>query len=453
MRGGENMLDTSFILENVKLSSNNSHSNTTLLVDDKSKDFSKILEKQKHVQNKVEHSYGHNKNPIDKVETHKKTEKDSIDNKLPTEKEDEIEESIIDDLLVLINSLYQILDELSFDLENTEDMSQLQLDLESIISRLGHAIDENLDPEYIIEELLEDVEDLFLKKDIHLNQDTMDADNKIIAKEMEQILTELNKLKTNIKPTGVRHKSTIEKSYGGIENLDGLRNQQELANIQNEEVGVEVEPDKNIENKEEMFEEKNLNLREVIADDVQELPQEQSTEVLETNNPILEMVDRSTSMENLEVREQDLKEISQKDLFKQIVDKVKLIQDDFKQEIRIKLKPEILGELMLRMEMEKGDVVAKIMVDNYRTKEILETNLYQLKEDMRENGLEIKTFEVFVGTNEDFEREGRQEFYLNRKNNKFKINNKEIDGVETYVNNTTEKLVGLYEGGRLNLLA
>ncbi|MCF6460544.1 flagellar hook-length control protein FliK [Clostridium sp. Cult3] len=447
------MLDTSFILENVKLSSNNSHSNTTLLVDDKSKDFSKILEKQKHVQNKVEHSYGHNKNPIDKVETHKKTEKDSIDNKLPTEKEDEIEESIIDDLLVLINSLYQILDELSFDLENTEDMSQLQLDLESIISRLGHAIDENLDPEYIIEELLEDVEDLFLKKDIHLNQDTMDADNKIIAKEMEQILTELNKLKTNIKPTGVRHKSTIEKSYGGIENLDGLRNQQELANIQNEEVGVEVEPDKNIENKEEMFEEKNLNLREVIADDVQELPQEQSTEVLETNNPILEMVDRSTSMENLEVREQDLKEISQKDLFKQIVDKVKLIQDDFKQEIRIKLKPEILGELMLRMEMEKGDVVAKIMVDNYRTKEILETNLYQLKEDMRENGLEIKTFEVFVGTNEDFEREGRQEFYLNRKNNKFKINNKEIDGVETYVNNTTEKLVGLYEGGRLNLLA
>lgn len=447
------MLDTSFILENVKLSSNNSHSNTTLLVDDKSKDFSKILEKQKHVQNKVEHSYGHNKNPIDKVETHKKTEKDSIDNKLPTEKEDEIEESIIDDLLVLINSLYQILDELSFDLENTEDMSQLQLDLESIISRLGHAIDENLDPEYIIEELLEDVEDLFLKKDIHLNQDTMDADNKIIAKEMEQILTELNKLKTNIKPTGVRHKSTIEKSYGGIENLDGLRNQQELANIQNEEVGVEVEPDKNIENKEEMFEEKNLNLREVIADDVQELPQEQSTEVLETNNPILEMVDRSTSMENLEVREQDLKEISQKDLFKQIVDKVKLIQDDFKQEIRIKLKPEILGELMLRMEMEKGDVVAKIMVDNYRTKEILETNLYQLKEDMRENGLEIKTFEVFVGTNEDFEREGRQDFYLNRKNNKFKINNKEIDGVETYVNNTTEKLVGLYEGGRLNLLA
>lgn len=447
------MLDTSFILENVKLSSNNSHSNTTLLVDDKSKDFSKILEKQKHVQNKVEHSYGHNKNPIDKVETHKKTEKDSIDNKLPTEKEDEIEESIIDDLLVLINSLYQILDELSFDLENTEDMSQLQLDLESIISRLGHAIDENLDPEYIIEELLEDVEDLFLKKDIHLNQDTMDADNKIIAKEMEQILTELNKLKTNIKPTGVRHKSTIEKSYGGIENLDGLRNQQELANIQNEEVGVEVEPDKNIENKEEMFEEKNLNLREVIADDVQELPQEQSTEVLETNNPILEMVDRSTSMENLEVREQDLKEISQKDLFKQIVDKVKLIQDDFKQEIRIKLKPEILGELMLRIEMEKGDVVAKIMVDNYRTKEILETNLYQLKEDMRENGLEIKTFEVFVGTNEDFEREGRQEFYLNRKNNKFKINNKEIDGVETYVNNTTEKLVGLYEGGRLNLLA
>ncbi len=81
----------------------------------------------------------------------------------------------------------------------------------------------------------------------------------------------------------------------------------------------------------------------------------------------------------------------------------------------MKLKPEILGELMLKMEMEKGSILAKIMVDNYRTKEIIEANLYQLKEDMRENGLDIKTFEVFVGTNEDFEREGDLDFNSNKK--------------------------------------
>ena len=120
-------------------------------------------------------------------------------------------------------------------------------------------------------------------------------------------------------------------------------------------------------------------------------------------------------MKNLEVKEQSLDEIYQKDLFKQIVDKVKFIQDDIRQEIRIKLKPEILGELMMRMEVEKGVVVANIMVDNYKTKEIIETNLYQLKEDMHDNGLEIKTFEVFVGTNEDFEREGRQDLFKQKK--------------------------------------
>ncbi|NLV76425.1 MAG: flagellar hook-length control protein FliK [Tissierellia bacterium] len=106
------------------------------------------------------------------------------------------------------------------------------------------------------------------------------------------------------------------------------------------------------------------------------------------------------------------------------------------------------------MEMEKGSILAKIMVDNYRTKEIIEANLYQLKEDMRENGLDIKTFEVFVGTNEDFEREGDLDFNSNKKQNKsptkLKIKNKELIEKETYMQNT---LPIINEKGSINLLA
>ena len=70
-------------------------------------------------------------------------------------------------------------------------------------------------------------------------------------------------------------------------------------------------------------------------------------------------------------------EIPKDEVLKQIIDKGKAIISDEKSEIRIKLKPEILGELVLKIELEKGVVVAKVLVDNYRVKELLETNIYQ----------------------------------------------------------------------------
>ncbi len=147
-------------------------------------------------------------------------------------------------------------------------------------------------------------------------------------------------------------------------------------------------------------------------------------------------------------------EVDEKQIIEQIVSKAKLIVDDNKQEIRIKLKPEILGELMLKMEVVKGgDVLAKVMVDNHRTKELIEANLFQLKEDMKENGLEIKTFEVFVGSNEDFDREDAEQFNFKKRTNKIKIKDDELKEIKIYDQNITRSIEGLYEEGQLNLFA
>ncbi|HSH50731.1 MAG TPA: flagellar hook-length control protein FliK, partial [Bacteroidales bacterium] len=176
-------------------------------------------------------------------------------------------------------------------------------------------------------------------------------------------------------------------------------------------------------------------------------------ENLETSTSIFGIEDKTTFRQDFEVENKEFQEINKKIIFEQIVEKAKLIVDDNKQEIRIKLKPDILGELILKMEVEKGEFLAKILVDNYRTKELLEASLHEFKENMKENGLEIKTFEVFVGTNEDFERENRQEFFFNKKPSKLKIKNNGLKEIQAYDETLIDNKIDIYYEGQLNLLA
>ena len=55
-----------------------------------------------------------------------------------------------------------------------------------------------------------------------------------------------------------------------------------------------------------------------------------------------------------------------------------------------------MGNLILKLASKEGLVEAKIYTDNYHTKEIIESGLVQLKEQFKENGIDIKTFEVLV---------------------------------------------------------
>lgn len=98
-------------------------------------------------------------------------------------------------------------------------------------------------------------------------------------------------------------------------------------------------------------------------------------------------------------------EVNKDSIVDQVIEQAKLLLKDDKSEIKIKLKPEILGDLFLKIEVENGVVAAKAVVDNYKTKEIIESNFTQLRESLKEQGFDIKAFEVFVGSNGDFERE------------------------------------------------
>ena len=79
-------------------------------------------------------------------------------------------------------------------------------------------------------------------------------------------------------------------------------------------------------------------------------------------------------------------------------------QIDFKQigvskEIHMKLTPQELGEMSIRLVEENSNIVAQISVDNEKTKEILSSQLEVLKASLEESGINIKDVTVDIKQN------------------------------------------------------
>lgn len=160
-------------------------------------------------------------------------------------------------------------------------------------------------------------------------------------------------------------------------------------------------------------------------------------------------------MDNLEVKDQE--PVDKKQFMEHIIEKVKYDLSSNKNQIRMTLKPESLGEMIMEVEVVKNSLVAKIMVDNQRSKELIENNLFQLKEGVKDTGLEIKTFEVFVGNNSDFDKHNFNGFNFNRRNEKpkvkVKVKENEIGFYEDSIQSSRINPLDIYSESSLNLLA
>jgi len=448
------MININSILESLETS--NTNISNTKSIKEKTEDFSKIFEKQLSPKDKNKYINKESKKPMDKTKSIKEIVKEHVEDNWLTKDEDKTKMDIKDEILALMNELWKLVDKLGFQFKNQENFEQLKLDMDFQLAKFEQLIEENSFEYSALENIMDLIEDIeeFLPQIIPFSGNKLEAVDEIPElEEVEVLLNQIEETIEEIIPYKHQRKSADSNNNnmkrGNIDEFDLVQEPLEVQEKSEEWI-------QSLENEPDLGDESITN--HIVIDDTQELLEERVELNDSQNNPLLEIVDRGiNNTKNIEGNKEDLKEINHKDIFKQIVEEAKLNLDDFKQEIRIKLKPEILGELMLKMEMEKGSILAKIMVDNYRTKEIIEANLYQLKEDMRENGLDIKTFEVFVGTNEDFEREGDLDFNSNKKQNKsptkLKIKNKELIEKEIYMQNTLPIANELNKKGSINLLA
>jgi Flagellar hook-length control protein len=89
--------------------------------------------------------------------------------------------------------------------------------------------------------------------------------------------------------------------------------------------------------------------------------------------------------------------VNKDDLFAQIVEKAKVSMNNGTGEMEVNLKPDHLGKLHLKVSVENQLVTAKFVAESQQVKEIIETNLNQLRRNLQDTGIQVDQLMVSVG--------------------------------------------------------
>lgn len=119
--------------------------------------------------------------------------------------------------------------------------------------------------------------------------------------------------------------------------------------------------------------------------------------------------------------------IDKTDILRQITNRVKTDHDNQLNEIKIKLSPEHLGELTIKISLERGVLSARALVENPNVKQVLEGNIDELKKSLKEQGMEFGSIDVSVGKDPDFEERSPNFFTQDKRINRLKTKLDNLD--------------------------
>ncbi|SJZ64210.1 flagellar hook-length control protein FliK [Selenihalanaerobacter shriftii] len=128
--------------------------------------------------------------------------------------------------------------------------------------------------------------------------------------------------------------------------------------------------------------------------------------------------------------------VDQTKIINQINEQLEQLKSLGKNELTLKLEPEFLGKLNLKMAMEDGIMTTKLMAENYQVKKIIEAQLPRLRNELSAKNIELGEVVVDVGTEDDFSN-SQNSNYFNERNfskgnngNQQKVDSELIDEVE-----------------------
>lgn len=111
---------------------------------------------------------------------------------------------------------------------------------------------------------------------------------------------------------------------------------------------------------------------------------------------VVDMTSQNISKTNLTSSISTNTPISQPHIMEQVKGQIKLIQNGMLSEMAIKLTPENLGEINLRIATINGIVVAQFVAESQKVKEILEQNMGDLAKEMEDKGIQVSELSVSV---------------------------------------------------------
>ena len=138
------------------------------------------------------------------------------------------------------------------------------------------------------------------------------------------------------------------------------------------------------------------------------------------------------------------------EIFTQIMDAIKgqIKLTDHGTSLLVKLQPEQLGNVELKLNIHKGIVLAEIKVENEIVKAAIESNLDDLKQSLSNKGYSVDQINVNV----DSGKKDRQEaFEFNQQERRNKQNQKNEDKMTLEaIESSTKYIVDEYEGSTIN---
>lgn len=158
---------------------------------------------------------------------------------------------------------------------------------------------------------------------------------------------------------------------------------------------------------------------------------------LKAEIPVLNVMPGQPSLSNVsQIQASGSTEVTsanKEELFSQIVEQAKVVINNGGSEMEVNLKPEHLGRLQLKVTIENEVLTAKFVAESQQVKEIIESNLGQLKRSLQENGMQVDTIMVSVGyqqSNESFDQAAYNREGFNNFSGEMGVTN---DGRETEV--------------------
>lgn len=114
---------------------------------------------------------------------------------------------------------------------------------------------------------------------------------------------------------------------------------------------------------------------------------------------------------------ENIMDVEQVDILEQVTENIEVSLFDSKSEMVIKLKPHDLGNVTVKISIENGVMNAKFLADSIKVKETLESNMSNLKESLKDQGLNVQDLSVSVDSgrsqNQTFEQ--RRMFFNNKR--------------------------------------
>ena len=248
-------------------------------------------------------------------------------------------------------------------LEQLDNMDNIPQDLKGKLSEIfttlskGEKIDLSKDIELINPENIGNI------KDTKLSPDTKELFKKNIEKATEK--------SENIVQNSLRENTGIVSINRELDNLKNELNFGQKSSNQTENVSL---PDEDIENIDSIYTGENIT----------------NVKIMGMNAKVMSNISRA-SMSNEQIQN-----------FSKIIDEMRLAFKDDKTTLNIKLQPETLGKLSIKINSENGVFNASFFVESEKAKQAIEQQLHVLRQSLLEQGINIQDINVEVGQgNED----------------------------------------------------